>query len=901
MKSRGKKFAMLMVLLLVLSAFAPVGAAYAVDGPEIAVGAVSGKLGQEVQVSMNIANNPGVIAAVLDLGYGDELELVSVTVDDQCVLSVATLAENIEAKPYRVLLENKAVSDTSANGILATLKFKIKVDATPGDKPITVAGASGMGSGAIGNYNEDEIADSFTFTPGKVTVLDKEITGITLKTAPTKTTYLEGAPLELSGGMITVSYDNSTSEDVPITAGMITGYNANTVGAQTLTVTYEGRTVTFGVTVTAKSLASIAVTTPPTKTVYIEGQTFDPADMVVTATYDNSTQAPVTGYTVDPTPLTLGTTSVTITYNGQTTTQAVTVNAKSLDRLEIPTPSAYKREYIEGQTFDKTLLAINAYYDNDTFDPAVAYTIDDPDALLTVGQTYVTARYQSLTLQVPITVRAKQPTGISVTTPPTKTDYIVDQVIDPAGGVITVTYDNGANALIPITTAMLNPKNAGSAVASAKAITVSYAENGVTKTASFTIGVRELTVASIAITSNPAKLSYIEGQDLDLSGGTIRVTYEDTSEATVPMANATISGYNKNQTGPQTITVAYKGQSDTFGVTVAAKTPTGLTLDTSKAKKAYLEGQDLDTSNLGIRVAFDNGLTETKAVSACTITGYDAGTLGAQTVTVSYTENSATVSGAYGVTVYSRENANAVIDDIDALYEGIDDLTFEDEDAVNDLNAAYNALMDIEKEAVTNKAKLDALTAKMKELLYPAYDDAKLADGAVDVHAPVGVIPHDARITIDKKAVGTAPTDAIKKQFGDGSVIYAVFDINLLQNGMKILPNGFVEIGIAIDAAWAGPGLAVLRAENDGTLTNMNARVEDGRLVFMTDHFSDYIVAKLAEAPSSGPIVTNDANTPKTGDDMPMALWIAIGAIALLLLAGSVVGYARLNGGRRRA
>lgn len=78
-------------------------------------------------------------------------------------------------------------------------------------------------------------------------------------------------------------------------------------------------------------LQSIAVTTPPTKTSYLSGERFDPAGMVVTATYSNGAKLTATGYAVEPSgPLSDGMTSVTIRYTeggrSVTTTQAVTVS-----------------------------------------------------------------------------------------------------------------------------------------------------------------------------------------------------------------------------------------------------------------------------------------------------------------------------------------------------------------------------------------------------------------------------------------------------------------------------------------------------------------------------------------------------------------------------------------------
>lgn len=79
------------------------------------------------------------------------------------------------------------------------------------------------------------------------------------------------------------------------------------------------------------NVTNLAITTQPTKTTYIEGQSFDPTGMVVTATYSDGTSGVVANYTYAPTgALTPSDTAVVVSYGGKTASVSVTVNAINL-------------------------------------------------------------------------------------------------------------------------------------------------------------------------------------------------------------------------------------------------------------------------------------------------------------------------------------------------------------------------------------------------------------------------------------------------------------------------------------------------------------------------------------------------------------------------------------------
>lgn len=157
-----------------------------------------------------------------------------------------------------------------------------------------------------------------------------------------------------------------------------------------------GAKVTGKLTIpTGISVASISITTPPTKTTYLAGETFDPAGMVVKATYSNGATLTATGYFYDPSnALVDGTTSVTILYTegGVTVTasQAITVihRLNSISVTKNPTKTSY--EY--GDTFDASGMVVTANY-SDGASAAVSGYTNSPTTLNTVGTQTITVSY----------------------------------------------------------------------------------------------------------------------------------------------------------------------------------------------------------------------------------------------------------------------------------------------------------------------------------------------------------------------------------------------------------------------------------------------------------------------------------------------------------------------------
>lgn len=165
-------------------------------------------------------------------------------------------------------------------------------------------------------------------------------------------------------------------------------------------------------------LAAISITTPPVKTTYTAGETFDPAGMVVEATYTNGATAIATGYTYSPsTGLTDGTTEVTIQYTEagvtKTAKQAVTV-VHRLESIAVTTqPTTTTYEY--GDTFSSSGMVVTATYSDGATAAVTGYTTS-PSTLSTIGSQTITVSYTegavTTTATLSVTVERKTLTSV---------------------------------------------------------------------------------------------------------------------------------------------------------------------------------------------------------------------------------------------------------------------------------------------------------------------------------------------------------------------------------------------------------------------------------------------------------------------------------------------------------
>lgn len=88
--------------------------------------------------------------------------------------------------------------------------------------------------------------------PASITVPDfnaPTVVSIRVNSTGHKTSYAVNTPLDVTGLTIEAAYSDQSTQTVPVTENMVSGFDSSTAGSKTLTITYEGRQTTYVVEV----------------------------------------------------------------------------------------------------------------------------------------------------------------------------------------------------------------------------------------------------------------------------------------------------------------------------------------------------------------------------------------------------------------------------------------------------------------------------------------------------------------------------------------------------------------------------------------------------------------------------------------------------------------------------
>ena len=509
------------------------------------------------------------------------------------------------------------------------------------------------------SYIENGITKTTTYD---VSVKDI-VTGIGIKTNPNKTQYKYGEELDLTGATISVVKGSGTVE-IPVTEDMVSGYDKEKLGEQTIKVTYGGEETTFKVNV--KDYVTKIEVVPADVT----GKYNDELSQIISA---NDIKYVVT-YAKEgaKTPETLTESMIKTTYNKGT------INKQS---LKVEYEDEDVNSATKGEKFEATLnVTLSDVVSKITITKPTKTNYNHGEELdLTGGKIEVTTA-SGLSKEVPIEGSMITENGTTVNMSPSKDDYGENTTVTK---ILTITYEEGGkketagypiiivndvksitmhqtpktsynvndlldvtDGEILVTRAVGEPeakeitKDMVTGFDSTKentklTLTVSYTENGITKTTTYDVSVKD-SVESISIKANPDKTEYNYGEDLDLTGATISVV-KGSGTIEIPVTEDMVSGYDKEKLGEQTIKVTYGGEEATFKVTVKDYVKDIILVNPDKTEYQY--GESLDLTGGSVQKVMASGAAVAAVPltdDSVTLSTFNPNQSGIQTIKVTY-------------------------------------------------------------------------------------------------------------------------------------------------------------------------------------------------------------------------------------------------------------------------
>ena len=415
-----------------------------------------------------------------------------------------------------------------------------------------------------------------------VTVADKQIKSFDLLGVDNKK-VTEGMKLDLAGITAHVTYDNGSFDDVAVTEDMLT-YKTDKVGTTSVQVKIGNITKNFDITVEAKLLDSISMSSEPNTVNYVIGdRILDVTGAKITAIYNNGTKDTIY-VTADMCSSvdfkTLGEKTVTVTYNGKITTFKINVVEKLPQSLKLN--GVDNVSVLEGTKIDTKNMSADVTYNDGTV-KNVAITED----MLTystdkAGETEVTVNAEGLTAKFTASVKAKK--AVLVELKGTEGKSVTEGMkLDVSGITAEVTYDNGTKATVNVTEDMVAADTSKVGKATAK-VTV----EGVSSTFDYEVKAKELT--GIVITSSPSKSTYLVGQKFSSDGLKAEAVYNNGTKADVT-AFVKLSSVDMAKAGTQKVTVTYTENkvSKTAEFDVVIKTREAIEVFNKSVKKLTLK------------------------------------------------------------------------------------------------------------------------------------------------------------------------------------------------------------------------------------------------------------------------------------------------------------------------
>ncbi len=512
------------------------------------------------------------------------------------------------------------------------------------------------------------VENGITYTAKCEVSIKSNITGVEWNTKPTKTEYLYGEPLDLTGGLIDITskivFENTTTEKID--KSMVTGFNSKVLGTQTITITYVGYTLTYDVIVKDYILNIAIKDKGLIATEFDIGETFSLGNGKIVLNYASGASTilaeDVLNISHTDTLLnTLGTQTVTIDYTTEGKTYSLTYQITVVDKIASIDISGISKAYMYMQELDTTTSVTLNLISGGTSQVTLAdCTVSGYDSSLlgfqTITVTYVDKNGNEFSKEIQVQVMFKG--SVSVINKETGKDAVSSVVSYYTGDTLAIAVTintNGTTVDIPLYDSSLEQ-------------TYYYKVSGISESAKF----GETYIVHINLYLKNTNGSYSKQEP----STNISVCL-DRKPVSITMAEENVNVYlNQTPTLPK-LKLVYDNGDIAYGTASAVQVDTSVlgqqtayarymgvvyeynitVLDYAVSLNSIADmiieiGADL---NLVVVANMASGATESLVSGEYVIANLDDTLLDkAQAITVSYTDGMGTVSATFNLTIYDK-------------------------------------------------------------------------------------------------------------------------------------------------------------------------------------------------------------------------------------------------------
>lgn len=402
----------------------------------------------------------------------------------------------------------------------------------------------------------------------RIRVREPKLSKVTIISPPDKTSYTEGERLDLTGLRLMGRYDGGQDKEITPIPKLD---HIVQMGEAVVPLPIDNLLIPILIQVNPSKPVNIKMHVLPSKLVYMEQ--LEPLDVT-----GGMVEKSLSNGRIELVPLTLdmvtgfdntkvGKQSLKVTYGGQTCAYDIEIIARRCEQLELKCLPV-KRVYIEGEPFDLTGIELTASKDSFSWSVPIQ-ELSLQQTIAKTGALNMVVCYQDQSVEFPVTVNKKRLQSISLQNPPITTVYKEPDVgetiaIDPAGGTLTLQYDNGETEQISLTMAFIEPIQSGQV--GPQSIVVHYGDLQTT----LSINVEPKKLLGIYISKPPAKTQYRAGESFDNAGMEVSAFYDNGQTILVDRYTYSIKPL---ALGDTTVVITYIDKTAIVPITVSSSKP----------------------------------------------------------------------------------------------------------------------------------------------------------------------------------------------------------------------------------------------------------------------------------------------------------------------------------------